>query len=111
MIVNCHQFTYKQIRSAIRSLTSKKEYLSILLVLTNKYLFRLVSDTGKCLIGSSALYDMRKSTFDSITDEACDKLLLDLEVKSCVDANTMDNVMLILISINLYNCNLKFLFF
>lgn len=54
--------------------------------------FRLVADTGKCLIGSSVLYDSRKSTVDSITDEACDKLLLDLEVKSCVDANTMDNV-------------------
>jgi len=35
---------------------------------------------------------MRKSTVDSVTDEACDKLLLDLEVKSCVDPNTLDNV-------------------
>lgn len=52
-----------------------------------------MADNGKCLIGSSALYDMRKSTVNSITDEACDKLLLDLEVKSCVDANAMDNVL------------------
>jgi RNA 3'-terminal phosphate cyclase len=52
----------------------------------------LVADTGKCLLGSSSLYDMRKSTVDSITDEACHKLLLELEVKSCVDAYTMDNV-------------------
>lgn len=56
------------------------------------FILRLVAETGKCLIGSSSLYDMRKSTVDSITDEACDKLLLELEVKSCVDANTMDNV-------------------
>lgn len=55
--------------------------------------FRLIADTGKCLVGSSALYDMRKSTAETITDEVCDKLLLDLDMKSCVDANTMDNVM------------------
>jgi hypothetical protein len=59
----------------------------------------LVADTGTGLIGSSALYDMRKSTVNSITDEACDKLLLDLEVKSCVDPNTMDNVNITLIFI------------
>lgn len=52
----------------------------------------MVADSGTCLIGSSALYDMRKSTVNSITDEACDKLLLDLEVKSCVDPNALDNV-------------------
>jgi len=57
-----------------------------------QYIFRLVADTGTCLIGSSALYDMRKSTINSLTDEACDKLLLDLEVKSCIDPNALDNV-------------------
>jgi len=54
----------------------------------------LVANTGNCLIGSSALYDVRKSTVDSITDEACNKLLLDLEVKSCFDANTVDNLII-----------------
>jgi len=56
----------------------------------------LVANTGTGLIGSSALYDMRKSTVNSITDEACDKLLLDLEVKSCVDPNAMDNVIILI---------------
>ncbi|XP_060880160.1 RNA 3'-terminal phosphate cyclase [Metopolophium dirhodum] len=54
----------------------------------------LVADTGTCLIGSSALYDMRKSTINSLTDEACDKLLLDLEVKSCIDPNALDNLII-----------------
>ncbi|KAL4149986.1 hypothetical protein QTP88_003837 [Uroleucon formosanum] len=54
----------------------------------------LVADTRTCLIGSSALYDMRKSTINSITDEACNKLLLDLEAKSCIDPNTLDNLII-----------------
>lgn len=54
---------------------------------------------------------MRKSTFDTITDEACDKLLLDLEVKSCVDANTMDNVMPLIIPYqSVYNLKPFFIF-
>lgn len=65
---------------------------SNIIYILNIYIFSLVADNGKCLIGSSVLYDMRKSTVDSISDEACNKLLLDLELKSCVDANTMDNV-------------------
>lgn len=51
------------------------------------------------------MYDVRKSTVDSVTDEACDKLLLDLEVKSCVDPNTMDNVIPFLI--HQFNINQK----
>lgn len=70
------------------------------------FVFRLVADTGKCLIGSSALYDTRKSTVDSITNEACDKLLLDLELKSCVDVNTMDNVIYFLLLFNI-KCTLQ----
>lgn len=53
--------------------------------------FRLVADTGKCLIGSSVIYK-KKSSIDSIANEACKSFLLDLEAKSCVDFNTMDHV-------------------
>lgn len=63
------------------------------------FVFRLVADTGKCLIGSSTLYDEKKTVTD-IVKNLCDNLVLDLKTKSCVDPNTMDNVRKFLISTN-----------
>ncbi|XP_050428789.1 RNA 3'-terminal phosphate cyclase [Adelges cooleyi] len=54
----------------------------------------LTALSGKCLLGTSALYDMRKSTVQSISNEACNKLVNELDSKSCVDANAVDNLII-----------------
>ncbi|XP_050532541.1 RNA 3'-terminal phosphate cyclase isoform X3 [Daktulosphaira vitifoliae] len=54
----------------------------------------LISENDKCLIGSSTLYDFKKSTVSNVTDEACNKLIKELNSKSCVDAYAMDNIII-----------------
>ncbi|VVC35971.1 Hypothetical protein CINCED_3A001660 [Cinara cedri] len=53
----------------------------------------LVAESEKCFIGSSIIYDERKSLTDIVMN-VCDKFLMDLMAKSCVDENTMDNLII-----------------